>query len=91
MIRKMLEVIWGLVVWLGGIWLAVWIIGAIWGNHGDQRLPDNIIENDMSAQFCADELESQKPGSWTTSQLRFCVDNLDGYTNPAGKVIHPFK
>ena len=68
----------------------IWISPNSNNEDVSSRLPDSIIENSSIAEQCVETLQEVSP-YWTTAQARKCIDELNGYTDTKGKIIHPFR
>lgn len=89
-------VIWASLVILEGvkdglIGVKNYVVSVVTNEPADRGLPEGIVENEVTADLCAQSLEDQYPGNWKTDDLRKCVDRNNGYSDLKGNLIHPFK
>lgn len=68
-----------------------YVVSVVTNEPINRGLPEGVIENEITADLCAQSLEDQYPNNWRIDDLRRCVDRNNGYSDLNGNTIHPFK
>lgn len=74
----------------GVIGVKNYVVAIVSNEPVNRGLPEGIVENEVTAELCAQSLEEQYPSNWYIEDLRRCVDRNNGYSDLNGNTIHPF-